>query len=232
MNIFRNLSFWFIALLVVLVVGFWETYFSVLFQDMHPSHHFHGITMLLWVLLLISQAWLIRTRRMSLHRLAGRLSLVLAPLIVISGVIVTYHNIGNAEDPTAPFMLSLFWLGLFSSALFGLLYLLAMIYRSDFQLHARYMIGTALVFVVPGLSRTFANFVGPLGLPSPDFYGTQVLVGVMGVALVGWDRYHGRFRLPFMVFTALWMLNLIAWHLIPKWPAWQSFTAWSHAFAS
>lgn len=55
MNIFRNLVFWFIALLVVLVIGFWKTYFSVLFQNMHITHHFHGIAMLLWVLLLINQ---------------------------------------------------------------------------------------------------------------------------------------------------------------------------------
>lgn len=232
MNIFRNLWFWFIALLVVQVVGFWNTYFSVLLQDIHLTHHFHGITMLLWVLLLIGQSWLIRARKLSLHRLTGKLSLILAPLIVISGVIVTYHNIGNAENPTAPFMLSIFWLGLFSSMLFGVLYLLAMIYRSDFQLHARYMICTALVFVLPGLSRAFANVIAPLGLPVPDFYGTQVLVGAMGVALIGWDRYHGRFRAPFLVFTAVWALHLIVWHLIPKWPAWQSFTAWSHALAS
>lgn len=156
------------------------------------------------------------------------MSFLLAPLIFISGVIVTYYNIGIAEDPTAPFMLSLFWLGFFSSVLFALLYTLAMIYRDDVHLHARYMIGTALVFVVPGLSRTFGNVIAPMGLPSLDFYQTQVLVGVMGMALIGWDHYHGRIRAPFVVFTALWILNLIVWQLIPNWSVWQSFTAWSH----
>lgn len=232
MKIFRNVVFWFIALLAILVVGFWKTYFSVLFQNMHPTHHFHGIAMLLWVLLLINQAWLVRTGRLKLHRLTGKLSYGLAPLIVISGVIVTYHNIGIAEEPTVPFMLSLFWLGLFSSALFAVLYTLAMIYRNDVHLHARYIIGTALVFVVPGLARTFSNVLAPLGLPSLDFYQTQVLLGVMGIALIGWDHYHGRIRAPFVVFTGLWGLHLVIWHLIPKWPAWQSFTAWSHAVGS
>lgn len=232
MHAFRNVVFWFILLLVVLVAGFWKTYFSVFFQDMHPTHHFHGLTMLLWVLLLITQAWLVRTRRLDIHRSTGKLSFVLAPLIVVSGVVVTYYNIGHVPDPMAPFVLSIFWLGLYSAALFGILYALAMVYRKDFNLHARYMITTGLVFVVPGLSRISFNILDPMGLPSLSFYQTQVLVAVFGLVLILWDRRHGRIRAPFVVFTLLWATNLLVWQLIPGWAWWQSFTAWSAAVAS
>lgn len=227
MQIFRNAVFWFIALLVILVAGFWKSYFSVMFQGMHVLHHFHGLTMLLWVLLLINQSWLIRTRRLKLHRATGKLSFVLAPLIVISGVMVTYHNIGAAENPLAPFMLSIFWLGLFSSALFGLLYALAMVYRRDVHLHARYMITTGLVFLVPGLSRANFNFLAANGLPALDFYETQILMTFIGLALIAWDQWHGRIRAPFVVFTVLWTASLVLWHLLPGWEWWRAFTAWS-----
>lgn len=96
---FRNVVFGFIAVLVVLVAGFWESYFSVLFQGMHPTHHFHGITMLAWVLLLITQAALVRKRRFRLHRMTGRISYVLAPLVVVSGVLVNLHFIERVAEP-------------------------------------------------------------------------------------------------------------------------------------
>lgn len=232
MHAFRNVVFGFVVLLVILVAGFWKTYFSVFFQGMHATHHFHGLTMLMWVLLLITQAWLVRKRRLDIHRSTGKLSFVLAPLIVVSGVVVTYYNIGRVPDPTAPFMLSLFWLGLYSAALFGILYALAMYYRKDFNLHARYMITTALVFFVPGASRISLNILDPMGLPSLSFYQTQVLLAVIGLALVLWDRRQGRIRAPFVVFSLLWATNLLVWQLIPGWAWWQSFTAWSAAVAS
>jgi uncharacterized membrane protein YozB (DUF420 family) len=227
--IFRNLVFWFMGLLVILVAGFWKTYFSVIFDGPHPAHHLHGMVMTLWVLLLISQAWLVRTRSMNAHRTLGRASYLLAPLVVITGIIVTFHNIAGAPDPMVPFMLSLYWFGWFSAILFGILYGLAMVHRGDFQLHARYMMATGLVFLFPGLSRVIFNAVQQFGLPGPSFYQLQFTIGALGLALIAWDRAHGRFRAPFIVFTALWGLHLLVWQLIPGWAWWRSFTAWSAA---
>lgn len=229
MAIFRNLVFWFSGLLVLLVAGFWKSYFSVFFDGPHPTHHFHGVVMTLWVMLLISQAWLVRRRNLDLHRLAGRTAYVLGPLVVISGVIVTFHNIAGAPDPMAPFFLSLYWLGWFSALAFGILFALAIIHRRNFHLHARYMIATALVFVLPGMSRLVSQLAQRFEWPAPEFYEFQVLVGLLGVALIAWDRMHGRLRAPFVVFTVLWGMNLVIWKLIPGWAWWQAFTAWSVA---
>lgn len=54
--------------------------------SLHISHHVHGIAMLLWVLLLMMQSWLIRSGRRTGHRFLGRSSLILAPVIVGSGL--------------------------------------------------------------------------------------------------------------------------------------------------
>ncbi len=231
-DVFRNTVFWFVALLVVLVAGFWESYFSTLFQGVHITHHFHGVTMLAWVLLLITQAALVRTGRLSLHRVVGRVSYVVAPLVVVSGVAVNLYFIGRLEEPLVPPALSAYWFGYFLAGLFAVLYTLAMIHRRNFHLHARYMIATGLVFLVPGLSRAFLNIVEPLGLPSLGFYQTQIFTGLLGVACIGWDRMRGPIRAPFVVFTVAWGLHLVIWHLIPHWGAWRTFTAWSAALGS
>lgn len=229
MVIFRNVVFWFLSLLVILVAGFWPSYFSVILDGPHSTHHFHALVMTLWVLLLISQAWLVRHRSLPLHRIMGRTSIVLAPLVLIAGVVVTFHNIDAAPDPQAPFMLSLYWFGWFHVLAFAILYSLAMIHRKNFHLHARYMITTGMVFLFPGLSRLIYLAAEQFGLPEPDFYELQFVIGLIGLALIAWDRIHGQFRAPFIVFTALWGLNLVIWQLIPGWAWWQSFTAWSVA---
>lgn len=229
MALFNNVVFWFAGLLVILVAGFWKTYFSIFFDGPHPAHHLHGVVMTLWVLLLIGQASLIRSRSMKTHRALGQTAYLLGPLVVITGIIVTLHNIAAAPDPTVPFMLSLYWFGWFSALAFGILFALAMMHRRDFQLHGRYMIATGLVFLFPGLSRLIYLGTEQFGIAPPDFYHLQFLVGLAGLALIAWDRMQGRIRAPFVVFSALWGLHLVVWTQIPGWAWWRSFTAWSAA---
>jgi hypothetical protein len=51
MPIYRNAFYWFIGLLVILILGFWQSYFSQLPDAGHITHHAHGVVMLTWVLL-------------------------------------------------------------------------------------------------------------------------------------------------------------------------------------
>lgn len=190
----RSVVFWFAGLLLILIIGFWKTYFSVFFDGPDRAHHFHGLAMLAWVLLLINQAWLARKGSFEIHRMTGKLSYALAPLIVVSGVYVTYFNIGRFEDPLQPFALSIFHLGLYSVLSFAVLYGLAMYHRRDPQYHARYMIATALVFLVPGLSRTFGNLLEPMGLPSLTFYQNIWVPLIIGLLLVAAEWRNGRLR--------------------------------------
>ncbi len=225
----RSAVFWFIGLLAILVLGFWKSYFSIIFDGPDSTHHFHGLAMLAWVLLLINQAWLARTKKLQLHRRIGKLSYLLAPLIVISGVLVSFHNIAQFGDPLVPFALSIFHLGLYSSLLFAVLYTLAMVHRKNVQYHARYMITTALVFLVPGLSRTMAIWIAPSGLPALDFYQSLWVPFVFGLVLIGSDWRGGRIRSPFVVFSILWAILLVLWHALPHLPIWQNFTVWAAA---
>lgn len=228
----KSAVFWFAGLLALLILGFWKSYFSIIFDGPDSTHHFHGLAMLAWVLLLINQAWLARARKLDLHRKTGKLSYPLAPLIAISGVMVSFHNIALFDDPLQPFALSIFHLGLFSVLAYVVLYVLAMIHRNNVQYHARYMIATALVFLVPGLSRTMANYVAPTGLPALDFYQTLWVPLAFGLLLVALDWRGGRVRSPFVVFSALWASMLALWHLLPHLTFWQNFTVWAASVGS
>ncbi len=59
----RNAHWYLIALLAIIVAGFWPNYFSQPPGEVLASLHAHGIPMLLWLVTLIVQSWLIRTGR-------------------------------------------------------------------------------------------------------------------------------------------------------------------------
>ncbi len=228
MSLYRSAFYWFILLLVVEVVGFWRTYFSQLFSDnLHITHHFHAVSMLLWVLLLTTQSWLIRNRRNIQHRALGKLSFGLAPAVVISGVWVNFHSLSNAGDEFSPGFLSVFWFGFFLPALFAVLYVQAIRHRRNVQLHARYMVSTALVFIQPGLSRAVFNYIAPTGVWVPSFFQMTWLALFIGMWLMFRDWRNGKTYGPFLLSNAAWTFHIVTWVLAPSWSWWQAFAAWA-----
>src|SRR5690606_38403792 len=54
----------------------------------HPLTHVHAVLMGAWLLLLFAQATLVATNRRALHRGLGLVSLVLAPAMVLVGIVL------------------------------------------------------------------------------------------------------------------------------------------------
>ena len=75
---------YFAALFCVALVAFWPTYLSKAPSASSSYTHLHALTAALWMLMLVAQPLAIQTRRWALHRLFGRVSYVLAPLLLIS----------------------------------------------------------------------------------------------------------------------------------------------------
>jgi uncharacterized membrane protein YozB (DUF420 family) len=226
MTLFRNAFYWFIGLLLILVTGFWNSYFSKLGEVEHLTHHLHAIAMLGWVGMLIAQSWLIRNRHNPQHRALGRLSLLLAPVVVITGVMVAMYALQSAKNPMSPGFLGVFWISLFQAALFALIYALAIIHRRDMKLHARYMVSTALIFLMPGLVRALFNYVAPLGIWLPNFYVMFYLPLLIALWLLYRDWRNAQPMRPFALFAVLWAGALGLWLVLPETTAWQAFADW------
>lgn len=89
-----------------------------------------------------------------------------------------------------------------------------MYYRKNPELHARYMITTGLVFLVPGLGRLLNNLQAPLGLSLP-LHLVPYVPGLIGLVLIAADWRHGRIRAPFVVFTVIWGTYLLMRPVLP-----------------
>ncbi|HEX6889850.1 MAG TPA: hypothetical protein VF141_04140 [Chryseolinea sp.] len=203
-----------IGIVLVLLWGFYRTYivFFPSFEGFVFVQHFHGIMMSLWMACLIAQPLLISRKKYQIHKLIGKISFVLAPLLMISifGVSkMTFERnlaASTMEDAVAGISLSIPGL-----IIFAVLYGLAIKNRPRTYYHMRYMIGTALLMIGPGLGRVlilYFEMPPPIGISI-----TLAAVSVLAVTLLVLDLIKKQDYKPFLIVTALMVLQSLLWEI-------------------
>ncbi len=173
---FEKSAYWFAGLLVLAVAGFWNSYFSKFFSGENDSSfyfHFHAGMMMLWICLLIIQPLLFRNRKMKLHRMIGKLSYILMPVMLLSVLLVLNSGLKGVPAGELTFNSVIFPVRdffLLASA-FGI----GVWYRRDMPIHARAMIITGILFIEPALFRFLGRVV---------FKGMAPLGGWVGMFLI------------------------------------------------
>ncbi len=179
-GLYRHSSKFFVVFLALMVWAFWPSYFTRLFEQPSFWFHAHGIVLTLWCVLLVVQAQLIRTGRRGWHRLLGQSSYVLAPAVVIITTLFVHYRVAPALRGVAvlpPFALHFLALTLISIVAFALFYALAIWFRRDAQVHARWMVCTVFPLVTPVTDRLIgAHFQPVIGLV-PQIDGSPILPG-------------------------------------------------------
>jgi hypothetical protein len=217
------LTFLFAAMSGLVIIGFYPSYFSKLL-DTSFSFHVHGLLMFAWMGALIAQATFIRTHRMDLHRRAGKLSFALAPLIVLSGVIVireTYDGIEMGREA-----LQRLSVPAFAIAQFALSYALAMAYRRRPELHARYMISTGLVLTFAGTLRMFLNWAPGISSGPDAVNANYFLFEMVTAGLILNDLRLGQLRAPFVLTLILFGTNHIFFATARDLAWWRTLATW------
>lgn len=144
---------WFGAFLALAFVAFWPSYFAPGPAASSAITHLHAAAATLWMLLLVLQPWAIRSRRIGLHRSLGRASYVLAPLFVLSVLLLAHERIGRSGGPPFPILAYILYLQLSLAVVFALAYALAIAWRHRMALHWRLMACTGLTLVDPVVIR-------------------------------------------------------------------------------
>ncbi|MFV2059991.1 MAG: hypothetical protein ACC653_04855 [Gammaproteobacteria bacterium] len=220
---FYKSRYYFIALLFLVFIAFWESYFSKLFDGVTSYIHFHAITMLLWVFMLITQVFLLKYNRHSLHKIIGRFSYGLVPLLVISLILLAHSQITIYDFGITYTRLYILFLQLSLLAIFIIAYSLAIFFRKSPVKHARYMISTSLTLIDPAVARL------PLDIPPLPFSYQVVtfsLIDLILIVLIVLERNQtkGREVFPIMlgIFLIFQILNLV-W---TDSTTWDSFALW------
>jgi hypothetical protein len=210
------------AITLIALLGFFPTYFSKFpeFEGLKGVHHFHGVMMMSWFGMLIAQPVLIRYKRVDWHKMIGKASYLVAPLVAISIYLVMreeyYDDLSKYTRERSLAGLDLDLMSLFS---FVILYSLAIGYKKRMDLHMRYMICTGLLIFVPGLARFLGLMIGLSNAAT----GISILTITYGLyaALVIYDYKKGKTVKPYLIGLLLVTLtNIVVASNKSEWWQW------------
>ena len=221
----NRIGYGFIALLIISLLGFSQTYLIEFpsFKSFTTAHHFHGLMALLWILLLIVQPFLIKAKKVELHRQVGKLGYVIMPLLVISLFFVSkatyFKNLATQSEVEALAILPNGTIEIFA---FSILFFLAMKYRKNTPYHLRFMASTGIMMLGPGLGRLLTTN----GIPFPIVI-LVIISSTTGLALI-WmilDIRNKKSAFPMSVFVVLgFIAGFTNANSHDAW--WQTFGKW------
>ena len=224
-SIFKQSAF-FLALIPLFAVwGFWVTYFTRPAGTVSVHEHLHGVAMFGWLLLLVMQAYLIRTNRRPIHRQTGKLAYLLGPWIVVSTIVLANYRL--EQRGLTPEGLYIFGLQFFILIQYTVCLAMALRHRKRPDVHARWMICTAF----SALDPIFARIIGIHFLQVPIESGliqyiTYAITNLIVLALVLRDWQTERRRDVFLPVLALLIVTQLPTQFVLKLPAWTAFADW------
>ena len=185
-----------VVLAMFTLVAFYPRYLTVITSPLPWYMHAHFVLMIIWMSMLFLQPRFVGKKDFAKHRALGRVSYLLVPLILISSYLMIrfgYYRIlaelqesGTMTADEAMFQARIN-IGLGPISFFALLifYPLAIVFRKNPQVHATYMVGTALSIVGPILDRALYQIADWYRFPTYPFeYVSFFLVDMVLVVLL------------------------------------------------
>ena len=244
-NLYPNAGWWFLLLIPLVAVGFYPTYFAVLFKPAASIIHIHFILMTIWVIILVIQPFLFRYKKLALHRQIGRFTFFFVPLLLVSSFLMirlsyfrflaSPQGLGSASrqavmQTAATFMaIAFLYLGLLA-----LFYTLAVINRHKAAAHARYMVAAALTLLGPTVDRIVFSTTGVTRLGGTIPIETVAFAIADGILVfLLWKDYKARRPLR-TLFTCLgiYLLAQLSYFLFKDTEAWAGFVTFVMQVAS
>lgn len=160
----RNISFLFVLFFICAIYGFYRSYFG-LFPVFDPRisilTHLHGISITIWMLVLIIQPLLIRFKQHKLHRLIGKFSYAYVPFLGIIMVLATRQGYlrGVGKVPQVD-LLAFQFVPISAFLCFIWSYTMAIRNRTQRTIHRSYMIVHALGLLWAAFGRLDYHWLG------------------------------------------------------------------------
>lgn len=173
---------------IMVLIGFGPTYYlrGLFTSPPIPNTlvHIHGLAMSAWIILFVTQVYLIRSTKIKLHQQLGMASVVLAVAVfflgLFAGIVSAKEGRGVPGIPPLQFMIVPFG----DVVVFAFLFAAAVYYRRNGPNHKRLMLLTVLNFLPPALGRFpfgLTESFGPLW-----FYGLPDVLAITFVVVDTW----------------------------------------------
>lgn len=210
--------------LLVILAGFWASYFAPLGTAMPLAFHVHAITAMTWLAFLIVQSVAIQRRMNALHRQIGLASFALFPLLIVGLTMIinlSAQRYATNESPFIAFAGPSFAIGMaIAIAAYLVLFYQALRHRRTVKLHAGYMLATPLILFESPFSRVmdaFLPWLNVIGSEGPQGLFDTILVSdsmatIFALVLYFRDPKHGA---PWLVAAGFMMLQGVVMWITP-----------------
>lgn len=210
----KAIIFGMVLLFISLQIGFHPTYLKYFpaFNQFNWLHHTHGVLMVSWMVMLVLQPFLILKGKYSIHRLIGKISYIIAPLMIISMFLVMrmgyLSTVNKIDFKEVAELQAVTIIELISFAIF---YLLAIINKKDIAKHKRYMIASSFPMIMAIFSRILQHSFGTAIEPYDFFIPLYVSVLLSVIFLIN-DILKESNPIPYTIVTVVILLNIINFH--------------------
>lgn len=195
--------------LTVTALGFWRTFFAVL-GNVDTLHMLHGASSTGWLVLVMTQAALIRSRQFKWHRVLGWSSVALFALLIVTSWQVLALMLSGKSGVPFEFAKLFAFSDVTAVPLMVICYAGAIILRKDRHVHSRLISVTLLAGLLPAAARMFNRvWTGPDGLTFAMHPTYLFVLAVLAIAIV-MDWRKDRLRWPFPFAFAWFALSYTA----------------------
>lgn len=214
---YTNIYVFFVGILLVLIWGFYRSYlfYFPTFEggywggnSYNYIQHSHGTLMLTWVFFLIIQPILIKKGLLKIHKIIGIASYFIVPLLLLSICLVTktfyYRTLSTINNKEAIGTIT----GITSFVAFAIFYFLAIANKKNTPVHMRYMLGTSLLLINPGLSRALFVFfdMAASGLAVSDYVAMTI-----AICFIVYDYRNNKNYKPYVVILVVLIIMHLIW---------------------
>jgi hypothetical protein len=236
---YHNLGYWFLLFIVLAFAGFYHTYFVKLLDIKTPIIHIHFLLMGLWILMLVAQPFLIKYKKLAAHRLLGKVSYVLVPLVLLSAWLLArsgyYREIEQLREAASAGLNSMTELEILKAAavepaaiialmIFPLFYVLGIRHRKQSSKHARYMLATALILLGPTVDRIiFINLGVKSILGISSYFVSMLMIDLILAMLLYLDFKNKRETKTLTYCLVIFVASQLAFYLLPTFDWWAVF---------
>jgi len=212
----------FISIALISLVGFYTSYLSTFpnYGQFSSLIHIHFVAFLFWLFLTIIQPILIKTRNVSLHRKLGKVSYVVAPIMVITMCFLVVGQTKHLLDKSIADATMTSIVGSLDIVSFSIYFIVAMINRKNVRWHVAFILSATLIVLNPGMSRLLNQIQPGLGL-----LGAVLMPFIVPLIIIIYEKVKlGKpiFKSPYSLFFACWAIEILILVTVPTTDFWQS----------
>lgn len=205
--------------------SFYQKYIALFpsFSEVTYITHYHATLMFLWLALLVAQPILISTGNVQAHKIIGKATYLIAPMLIVSMFLITNQGyLSKIKRMSVVESFAGLSVNIPDFFAFALLFGLGIYFRKKTEWHSRFMLATLFPIFGAALVRILIRYFGMS--PASAFNSVPYILDVMCLLFI-LAEFKTKTYQPYLITLGILLIEHLIW--IGRYTdTWQSFAKW------